>query len=46
MVCADMKLTRLEDVRDALEGMAGRVTVPLDVADAARASLERMTAIG
>ncbi|MCK8114722.1 quinolinate synthase NadA [Coriobacteriia bacterium M08DHB] len=46
MVCADMKLTRLEDVRDALEGMTGRVTVPRDVADAARASLERMTSIG
>lgn len=46
MVCANMKLTRLEDVRDALEGMAGRVTVPRDVADAARASLERMTSIG
>lgn len=46
MVCADMKLTRLEDVRDALEGMTGRVTVPQDVADAARASLERMTSIG
>lgn len=46
MVCADMKLTRLEDVRDALESMTGRVTVPQDVADAARASLERMTSIG
>jgi len=46
MVCADMKLTRLEDVRDALEGMTGRVTVPRDVADSARASLERMTSIG
>jgi quinolinate synthase len=46
MVCAYMKLTRLEDVRDALEGMTGRVTVPQDVADAARASLERMTSIG
>ncbi|MBN2248461.1 MAG: quinolinate synthase NadA [Coriobacteriia bacterium] len=46
MICADMKLTRLEHVRDALADLSGEVVVPAAVADAARASLERMTAIG
>ena len=46
MTCADMKLTTLADVRDALRDMAGAVEVPSDVAAAARGSLERMTAIG
>lgn len=46
MLCPNMKLTRLHDLRDALAHMAGEVVVPGDVADAARGSLERMTAIG
>ncbi len=46
MLCHDMKLTRLEHVRDALRDMTGAVVVPDDVAAAARGSLERMTAIG
>jgi quinolinate synthase len=46
MMCPNMKLTRLDHVRDALRDMAGEVVVPADVADAARGSLERMTAIG
>lgn len=46
MLCPNMKLTRLDHVRDALRDMSGVVTVPEDVAAAARGSLERMTAIG
>ena len=46
MLCADMKLTHLEHVRDALRDMSGEVLVPREVADGARGSLERMTAIG
>ncbi|MDO8849004.1 MAG: quinolinate synthase NadA [Coriobacteriia bacterium] len=46
MLCPNMKLTRLEHVRDALRDMTGAVVVPDDVATAARGSLERMTAIG
>jgi quinolinate synthase len=46
MLCPNMKLTRLDHVRNALRDMAGVIVVPPDVADAARGSLERMTAIG
>ncbi|MHB1017306.1 MAG: quinolinate synthase NadA [Coriobacteriia bacterium] len=46
MLCPNMKRTRLEDVRDALLGDERAIDVPADVADAARASLERMTEIG
>ena len=46
MLCPNMKLTRLDHVRDALRDMSGVVAVPDDVAAAARGSLERMTAIG
>lgn len=46
MLCPNMKLTRLDHVRDALRDMTGRVLVPGDIAAAARGSLERMTAIG
>ncbi|MDP2299302.1 MAG: quinolinate synthase NadA, partial [Actinomycetota bacterium] len=46
MLCPNMKLTRLDHVRDALRDMAGVVRVPGDTAAAARSSLERMTAIG
>lgn len=46
MLCPDMKLTRLEDVRDTLRDLSGAVSVPSEVAAAARGSLERMTAIG
>ncbi len=46
MICADMKLTTLEDVRNALRDLTGQVVVSDEVATAARASLERMTAIG
>ena len=46
MVCPNMKLTSLVEVRDALRDLAGEVTVPDDTAAAARAAVERMTAIG
>ncbi len=46
MICEDMKRTTLADVRDALRDLSGAVTVPAEVADPARASLERMTEIG
>ncbi len=46
MVCPNMKRTRLEDVRDALLDDARAIVVPDEVADAARASLQRMTEIG
>ncbi|MDO8881303.1 MAG: quinolinate synthase NadA [Coriobacteriia bacterium] len=46
MLCPNMKLTRLDHVRDALRDMSGAVRVPDDTAAAARSSLERMTAIG
>ncbi|MRS12799.1 MAG: quinolinate synthase NadA [Actinobacteria bacterium] len=46
MLCPNMKMTRLDHVRDALRDMSGEIVVPAEVADAARGSLERMTAIG
>ncbi|MEO7520771.1 MAG: quinolinate synthase NadA [Gemmatimonas sp.] len=44
--CAYMKVTTLPKVRDALEFMQHRITVPTDVAARARTSIERMIAIG
>lgn len=46
MTCVNMKRTGLSDIRDALRDMSGAVDVPADIAGAARASVERMTAIG
>lgn len=46
MICPNMKLTALADVRDALRDLAGEVTVAPETAQGARRSLERMTAIG
>ncbi|MDY0340348.1 MAG: quinolinate synthase NadA [Coriobacteriia bacterium] len=46
MLCDDMKITSLTDVRDALRDLSGVVQVPIEIADAARVSLGRMTAIG
>ena len=45
-VCAYMKVTTLPKVRDALQHMQHRITVPADVATRARTALERMVAIG
>jgi quinolinate synthase len=46
MLCPNMKMTRLDHVRDVLRDMSGRVTVHADIASGAWSSLERMTAIG
>jgi quinolinate synthase len=46
MLCPNMKLTRLDHVRDVLRDLSNEIVVPEDVASAARGSLERMTAIG
>jgi|WetSurMetagenome_2_1015567.scaffolds.fasta_scaffold55137_4 quinolinate synthase len=41
-LCGNMKLTRLEDVRAALEGQVPDITIPEDVAVRARQALDRM----
>jgi quinolinate synthase len=46
MICPNMKLTRLDHVRDVLRDLSNEVVVPADIAAAAYGSLERMTAIG
>ncbi len=45
LVCANMKMTRLVHVRDALLHLQHRVTVAPEVAEAARGAIERMLAI-
>jgi len=45
LVCPNMKLTALEDVRAALQTMSPRITVPADIRDRARLALERMLAV-
>jgi quinolinate synthase len=44
-VCRNMKKTDLAKVRDSLETLMPRITVPQDVADRARNAIERMLAI-
>jgi quinolinate synthase len=44
-VCHNMKKTDLAKVRDSLETLMPRITVPQDVADRARNAIERMLAI-
>ena len=44
--CAYMKVTTLPKVRDALQHLQHRITVPADIATRARLSIERMVAIG
>lgn len=46
MLCPNMKLTRLDHVRDVLRDLSNDIVVPEETAAAARGSLERMTAIG
>ncbi|HEY3317900.1 MAG TPA: quinolinate synthase NadA [Coriobacteriia bacterium] len=46
MICPNMKLTTLEKVRDCLEALAPRITVPDDIRGRAFAAVERMVAIG
>ncbi len=45
-LCPHMKRNTLGSIRHALETMTNEVTVPEDVAEAARRSVERMLAIG
>jgi len=45
-LCPHMKRNTLGSIRQALETMTNEVTVPEDVAEAARRSVERMLAIG
>jgi quinolinate synthase len=45
MVCPNMKLTALEDLREALRTMQPQITVPADVRARARLALDRMLAV-
>ena len=42
LLCPNMKLTTLEDIRDALETLSPVVTVPREIREKARAALEAM----
>ena len=42
LICPNMKLTTLEDVRDSLETLSPVVTVPRDIREKANAALEAM----
>jgi quinolinate synthase len=44
-VCRNMKKTDLANVRDSLKTLRPRITVPQDVADRARGTIERMLAL-
>ncbi|HTW92676.1 MAG TPA: quinolinate synthase NadA [bacterium] len=44
-LCRNMKLTRLEDVRAALEGGRAETTLPDDIAARARQAIDRMMAV-
>lgn len=46
MVCANMKLTTLEKVRDCLRDLSGEIYVPEDIRVAASGAVERMVQIG
>jgi quinolinate synthase len=45
LICPNMKLTSLDDVRDALLTMSPRITVPPDISARARLALDRMLAV-
>jgi quinolinate synthase len=45
MICATMKLTRLEDIRDALVNMEPLIKVPEEIRIKARVPLDRMLAV-
>ena len=45
LICPNMKLTSLEDVREALVTMKPRITVPADVRERAKLALDRMLAV-
>ena len=46
LVCANMKKTTLENVRNALRDLKTEVVVPVDVAVKAREAIEKMLAVG
>ncbi|TLM65455.1 MAG: quinolinate synthase NadA [Deltaproteobacteria bacterium] len=45
LICPNMKLTALEDIRAALLTMSPRITVPADIRERARLALDRMLAV-
>ncbi|HUV86268.1 MAG TPA: quinolinate synthase NadA [bacterium] len=45
-VCPNMKLTKLESVRDALKNTQYEITIPPDIAEPARRAIDRMMEIG
>jgi quinolinate synthase len=45
LICPNMKLTSLEDVLKCLETMSPEITVPADIRDKAKVSLDRMLAV-
>ena len=45
-VCPNMKLTKLESVRDALKKTQYEITIPPDIAEPARRAIDRMMEIG
>lgn len=45
-ICPNMKLTNLGSVRGALQNMQYEITIPPDVAEAARRAIDRMLEIG
>ena len=45
LICPNMKLTTLEDIRDSLESLSPVVTVPDEIRDKAHAALEAMLRI-
>ncbi|MBN2808157.1 MAG: quinolinate synthase NadA [Deltaproteobacteria bacterium] len=45
MICPDMKMITLKDLRDALKKMEPVITVNPEIADRARSALERMLAV-
>jgi len=45
LICPNMKLTTLEDILKSLQTMSPAITVPADIADRARTTLDRMLAV-
>ena len=45
LICPNMKLTTLEDVRDSLETLSPRISVPAEIREGALAALEAMLAV-
>ena len=45
LICPNMKLTTLEDIRDTLVTLRPRITVPADIRERAKQALDRMLAV-